>query len=383
MENKRLKKITLLTDGIYPFVIGGMQKHSFFLAKYFSGKNIEVDLYHYKPKGAPNQSAFSSSELENINLITIEYPKEKKFPGHYLYERYEYSKRVAEEITNRKRPDFIYAKGFSAWALLKRRQSLGIDTPIGVNFHGYEMFQRWPDIGTGLKLQILKLPVKYHIKEADYLFSYGGGISKIISSLGGASKIIEVPTGISSNWVVKEANSTPSEGRKFVFVGRAERRKGIKEINKVLSSMANSDFEFHFVGPIEDDDKVLKENIYYHGIIMDEIKIRDLLDDMDILVCPSYSEGMPNVIMEGMSRGLAIIATDVGAVSAMVDENNGWLIEGDIKKGLKNSIQNALKIPEEHLQKKKKSSIKKVRNNFTWERVINKTIKEIEFCLEQ
>ena len=43
-------------------------------------------------------------------------------------------------------------------------------------------------------------------------------------------------------------------------------------------------------------------------------------------MCPSYSEGMPNVIMEAMSRGLAIIATDVGAVSKLVDEENGWLI---------------------------------------------------------
>jgi glycosyltransferase involved in cell wall biosynthesis len=28
---------------------------------------------------------------------------------------------------------------------------------------------------------------------------------------------------------------------------------------------------------------------------------------------------MPNVILEAMSRGLAIIATDVGAISIMVD----------------------------------------------------------------
>ena len=34
---------------------------------------------------------------------------------------------------------------------------------------------------------------------------------------------------------------------------------------------------------------------------------------MDVLICPSYSEGMPNVIIEAAARGLAIIATNVGA----------------------------------------------------------------------
>jgi len=28
-------KIALLTDGVHPYVIGGMQKHHFILAKYF------------------------------------------------------------------------------------------------------------------------------------------------------------------------------------------------------------------------------------------------------------------------------------------------------------------------------------------------------------
>ena len=44
------------------------------------------------------------------------------------------------------------------------------------------------------------------------------------------------------------------------------------------------------------------------------------------MVCPSYSEGMPNVILEAMARGLAIIATDVGAIAEMVDSTNGILM---------------------------------------------------------
>ena len=52
-----------------------------------------------------------------------------------------------------------------------------------------------------------------------------------------------------------------------------------------------------------------------------------MYDSCDILLCPSYSEGMPNVILEAMSRGLAIIATNVGAIRLLVSEDNGVLLQ--------------------------------------------------------
>ena len=41
-------RIALITDGIYPYVMGGMQKHSYFLAKFLAKNKIYVDLFHYQ-----------------------------------------------------------------------------------------------------------------------------------------------------------------------------------------------------------------------------------------------------------------------------------------------------------------------------------------------
>jgi glycosyltransferase involved in cell wall biosynthesis len=53
----------------------------------------------------------------------------------------------------------------------------------------------------------------------------------------------------------------------------------------------------------------------------------DRLRQADILVLPSYMEGMPNALIEAMSAGLPVVATDVGAVVDVVaDGISGFVI---------------------------------------------------------
>jgi len=39
-------KIALLTDGVWPVVVGGMQKHTYYLSKYLMRQGVEIDLYY-------------------------------------------------------------------------------------------------------------------------------------------------------------------------------------------------------------------------------------------------------------------------------------------------------------------------------------------------
>ena len=98
-------------------------------------------------------------------------------------------------------------------------------------------------------------------------------------------------------------------------------------------------------------------------------------------MCPSFSEGMPNVILEAMSRGLAIIATNVGAVSLLVNSDNGMLIDNNVK-----SLLDALiyfnNLDKQELIKLKKQSILKVKEDFVWDKVVRDFISKIS-CICQ
>ncbi|BDD10055.1 hypothetical protein FUAX_24870 [Fulvitalea axinellae] len=377
-------KIALVTNGIYPYVMGGMQKHSYNLVKTLARKGTQVDLYHFIPKGKEHlENPFTEEERGNINEIIIDYPIVRWFPGHYLWTLYLYSKLIFKEFLKRRPVDFVYAKGFSGWHFLRMKRKGLLEIPFGVNFHGYEMFQKWPSFKVGLKLQLLKLPVLEHIKHSDYLFSYGGKITTIIERLGGRGKIIDIPTGINQDWIntSDDLRNFGKDRVKFIFVGRAERRKGIQEIKEVLRTLPENQFEFHFVGPIPESQQVSGEHIFYHGPKYDQSEIKNILRTCDVLVCPSYSEGMPNVIMEGMSQGLAIIATDVGAVAAMVGLENGKLLSPNaITRDLRKSMLEIIERDKRSLADLKGASLEKVRQ-LSWEKIGLMTIDCLKSCI--
>ncbi len=371
-------RIALLTDGIYPYVIGGMQKHSFYLAKYFAIHKIEVDLYHTAKNSeeAHSLNCFTEEEKKYINSFVIPFPKLDKLPGHYIRESYAYSSAIYDELKRNKPVDFIYVQGFCGMKLLENKRELNI--PVSVNFHGLEMFQKAANFKSKLEQYLFKRPVLRSLRSADIVFSLGGKLTDILIDVRiPKNKIIQIPIGIDESWIKKE-EIKPYSKIKFLFIGRYERRKGIEELTKVLKALeGNTNFDFEFIGAIPKDKQLSASNIHYHGSISDVNKIKEIVSKADVLVCPSYSEGMPTVILEAMASGLAIIASDVGAVNEEVDSKNGILIEaGDIN-GLRKSIEEFIKMPQEKLLEMKQHSIQKIKKGFLWEDVILRTIEEI------
>lgn len=372
-------RIALFTDGIYPYVIGGMQKHSFYLAKYFALNKIEVDLYHTASDLSKLSTLTYFTEEENkfITSIPVQYPVVGKLPGHYIREMYEYSKSLSLKLNERKHVDFIYVQGLCGMYLLEHRKAS--TPPVGINFHGLEMFQKAANFKSKLEQYIFKRPVLRSMKHADVVFSLGGKLTEIIiENRIPLSKIIQIPIGLDETWV-RALSLKVNEKRKFVFVGRYERRKGVEELSEVIKQLSKEkNFSFEFIGAIPENKKILSSNVHYYGSLSDVQTIKKILTEADVLVCPSYSEGMPTVILEAMASGLAIIASDVGAVSEQVDVSNGILVVPGDKDHLKRAMTYFINQPEAELLLMKQHSINKIKKSFLWEKIIEKTIEEIE-----
>lgn len=384
-------KLLILTDGIAPFVIGGMQKHSFQLAKHLAMLGHKITLVHcvYDKNAMPDQESIAASfgidAMQNLEIISMRFPPAAWYPGHYVKESYIYSKIIYGKLAERLSEfDFIYAKGFTGWHFLEKKKRGQNLPPIGIKFHGYEMLQ--PPSGLMMRLHnmILRGPTEWNNRNADFIFSYGGKITLIIESLGISNdRIIEIPTGIEASWVSEKIQPISSNLINFVFVGRFERRKGVEELTDSLKNMVdqNDQFHFHFIGPVPPSIQIKSSKITYHGSIKESDKIRDILDQCQILVVPSHSEGMPNVIMEGMARGLAIVATDVGAVASVVDDKNGWFVTPADSAELSAKLLGIIRGEKSVIESKREASLLRIRE-FTWEKIAALTANRIAVHLK-
>jgi len=377
-------RIALLTDGITPYVTGGMQRHSYHLARHLLKAGVELTLVHCVTHDAEIPDEAEVAELleapeGKLRVLGFRFPKAGSLPGHYLRESYRFSCQVYESLkTEWCNFDFIYSKGYTAWCLLEHKQKGEHMAPVGVKFHGYEMFQKSDDLKVKLTQFILRPPVVFMNRNASVVFSYGGEISKIIEQMGvDPERIADIPSGIDDTWIVDEPS--PTDGpRRFLFIGRNEKRKGIDNLLRCKGVIAKSGSEFHWVGPIPEQKQMDCKNCHYHGEVKDAARLREIIDTCHVLVAPSHSEGMPNVILEAMARGLAVIATRVGAVPALAGDDCGRLIDPMKTSQLRDALRQMAEMSEEKLYDLRVNALAKVSRSFRWSDVADHTLRAIE-----
>ncbi|HXP49929.1 MAG TPA: glycosyltransferase, partial [Bacteroidia bacterium] len=250
-------RIALLTDGIFPYVVGGMQKHSYHLAKQLTQNNHIVYLFHCNEStyDANKLEFFTTEERKNIRSFVIPFPHKNYYPLHYITESKQYSRSIYDAILPLlPETDFIFAQGFCGWELLNRKDDK--TPPIAVHFHGYEMYQQIPTLKSKISSFFLRNAVQENLNSTDYAISFGGKITTILKQLVPAEKIWEVPGGIEQDWITNSIKPI-GDKVKFIFLGRYERRKGIPELNKTIKELLpNNNFTFDFIGDIPDEHKI-------------------------------------------------------------------------------------------------------------------------------
>jgi glycosyltransferase involved in cell wall biosynthesis len=151
-----------------------------------------------------------------------------------------------------------------------------------------------------------------------------------------------VPNGLP---LPPKVNNVATDPPVFLFLGDWTSRKGVHDLVKAVALASRSDFPgtVHLAG-FEKEPGQLKELEQHIAATGCGSRIRILgtlapdakevaVASAHCLVLPSYAEGLPMAILEGMAHGLPVIATRVGAIPEVVhDGHEGFLIEpGDVE----------------------------------------------------
>lgn len=224
--------------------------------------------------------------------------------------------------------------------------------------------------------RLVRLPVVLHIHPANFYEFYrrGGWVRKsLIESAGNMSaKIVFLTSSIRDHFVAvypdkdlyvlpnpvnvgqfTRRENTPERNRlQLLFMGWIVKGKGVYDIVDVIPGVLKSfpDARFVFAGNKEVEQlrsmikqRGLGEVTSVPGWVSGQEKV-DLLLGSGALLLPSYSEGVPNVILEAMASGLPIITTPVGGIPSILQHMvSGLFVNPGDKAELESAILQLLR----------------------------------------
>ena len=176
----------------------------------------------------------------------------------------------------------------------------------------------------------------------------------------------------------------------FLMMSRIIANKGIEEYFLASDSLKKKykNVNFYFAGKFENSSyslgrsqfkQLLKNSIINLGWQND---VRKAIKKCSIVVLPSYREGIPRSILEGMSMGRAIITTQVpGCKETTINNFNGYLAKSRSYKSLRNKMEKIV-LKSNLIKTFGDRSRKIVINKFNSNELAKKLAKDIIKCAE-
>lgn len=172
------------------------------------------------------------------------------------------------------------------------------------------------------------------------------------------SKITSIVPGSGVNVKKFQCERASNKGAKFLFLGRLISDKGVFEYLNAAVSVLNNfpEKKFLLAGELGSNNntaiskeqlKDFTENyrqINYLGKIDNTFS---LLKSVDVVVLPSYREGLSKALIEAAAMNLPIITTNVPGCKDVVEHNfNGFICEVRSKLSLEKAIYNMINLTE-------------------------------------
>jgi len=164
-----------------------------------------------------------------------------------------------------------------------------------------------------------------------------------------------------------------ANGKVVGFFGRLEYRKGICDLVDAVPSIlkAEPDASFRFVGAalrhpgtLESFDGYVTRKLNKHRRSIIMVGSKNLYEmpieygKVDVCVFPSVWENFPNVCLEAMAAGKAVVASNSGGMAEMLDANCGLLIPPRDSRAIAESVVRLLRSDDLRIQMGRNSRLR-------------------------
>jgi glycosyltransferase involved in cell wall biosynthesis len=283
------------------------------------------------------------------------------FPPKLLMHRYgkyflSSVRKAVGEIVERFRPDVIFSCWAhpDGWAAVRLGREHGLPVLIKVIGSDVLVLARDPQ---------RRQRIAEALREADGVAAVSQDLADHVIGLGvDASRVRVVPEGINlelfcpgDQSVARARLNLPIDGpKRLLFVGNLLLSKGAGVLLEACALLRQRGVEFrcHLVGRGRDEPRLrgLSERLGLgggEGVVefvgpCAQWQLPDWYRACDLVVLPSFSEGIPNVLREGMMCGTGFVATKVGGIPEITRPEVGRLVEAGDPRQLAEAVEKAL-----------------------------------------
>lgn len=164
------------------------------------------------------------------------------------------------------------------------------------------------------------------------------------------------------------------------YFGRLSKEKGVLNLIEAICDILKERKEVQFViggdGPLTDEIKHYLErynknnNIKLLGWVPHE-ELPKHLNELRLLVLPSYTEGLPYIVLEAMACGTPVLSTAVGAIPDIIrDDETGFIMENNTPKCIAANILRGL--TSDKLEQVSNNARIKVEKEYTFDNAVEK-----------
>lgn len=331
-----MAEICLILEGTYPYVVGGVSnwvqmlvsglpEFDFSVAHFYTGKEPEEKKYNIpiNIKTIKNIPLMINEDFSSLNGFV------ESIPDADIYHALStgFAGLAATEIKSRTQRPFILTEHGIYWHEIE----LGADEIecgfkiIKTDQGELKLGKTWQTWGNTFK-NFAKSA--YHSADAITTVC-NANAQKQFELNANEKKCSVIPNGVDVSFYSSNTKkSEPGQPVKIALIGRVT---PIKEIEIFIRSCAFvkqklPGAEFFVIGPINHDTDyynsclVLKEKLGLQELAFTgEVDLSGYLDQLDVVVLTSKSEGQPFVLLESMAAGIPVVATDVGGCCELVN----------------------------------------------------------------
>jgi len=267
---------------------------------------------------------------EGIRTLRVYY---KKFPIFkkisYFFYLWAIFRAFAKLLKEGFKPDIIHAHVYFAGVpalLLGMRYKI----PVIITEH----FTGFP---RGLVKGFKRLMAKFVFERAAVVCPVSEDLGKHIKRLGIRARFQVIPNVVDTSLFFPPGacEVKDKDKKRLLTVALLDPKKGIPYLLEALAQLRKKrdDFVLDIVGDgpnRAEYEKLthrlgLQDIVRFHGLKTKQ-EVAEFMRKADVFVLPSEWENLPCVIIEAMASGLPIVATNVGGIPEMVDDEVGILV---------------------------------------------------------